>query len=124
MGFDIYIEMQLKNDLNNEVFRKWVVYFCKFNVFVGWMECNVGEVENCEFLELMMNDICFLKVYLMYINESNCEEYLFIWEGFFFGSQEYDEGYWYDVGELKEFVEDLIKNYDFYNNRLIFCVWW
>ncbi|EIX0822301.1 hypothetical protein MJ755_004817, partial [Escherichia coli] len=45
-------------------------------------------------------------------------------EGFFFGSQEYDEGYWHDVGQLKELVEDLIKNHDFHNNRLTFCAWW
>lgn len=27
-------------------------------------------------------------------------------------------------GELKELVEDLIKNHDFHNNRLTFCAWW
>lgn len=124
MGLDIYIETQPKNDLNNEASRKQVAYFRKFNALVGWMERNVGEVENCELLELTMNDICFLKAHLMHINESNCEEYLPTREGFFFGSQEYDEDYWHDVGELKELVEDLIKNHDFHNNRLTFCAWW
>ncbi|HAW6888699.1 TPA: hypothetical protein JKF33_004524 [Escherichia coli] len=124
MGLDIYIETQPKNDLNNEASRKQVAYFRKFNALVGWMERNVGEVENCELLELTMNDICLLKAHLMHINESNCEEYLPTREGFFFGSQEYDEGYWHDVGELKELVEDLIRNHDFHNNRLTFCAWW
>ncbi|UWI18192.1 MAG: hypothetical protein [Bacteriophage sp.] len=82
MGLDIYIETQPKNDLNNEASRKQVAYFRKFNALVGWMERNVGEVENCELLELTMNDICFLKAHLMHINESNCEEYLPTREGF------------------------------------------
>ncbi|EQA8198361.1 hypothetical protein ACX9BD_002854 [Escherichia coli] len=124
MGLDIYIETQPKNDLNNEASRKQVAYFRKFNALVGWMERNVGEVENCELLELTMNDICFLKAHLMHINESNCEEYLPTQEGFFFGSQEYDEGYWHDVDKLKKLVEDLIRNHDFHNNRLTFCAWW
>ena len=51
MGLDIYIETQPKNDLNNEASRKQVAYFRKFNALVGWMERNVGEVENCELLE-------------------------------------------------------------------------
>ncbi|MHC7584915.1 hypothetical protein ACYAYQ_23805 [Klebsiella pneumoniae] len=117
MGLDIYIETQPKNDLNNEASRKQVGYFRKFNALVGWMNRNVGEVVNCELLEVTMNDICALKADLIRLNESNCEEYLPTQEGFFFGSQEYDEGYWNDVDEL-------IKNHDFYNNRLTFCAWW
>ncbi|EOS0576700.1 hypothetical protein E5R94_RS22040 [Escherichia coli] len=70
MGLDIYIETQPKNDLNNEASRKQVAYFRKFNALVGWMERNVGEVENCELLELTMNDICLLKAHLMHINEA------------------------------------------------------
>ncbi|HDW3968936.1 TPA: hypothetical protein RMT52_005127 [Escherichia coli] len=124
MGLDIYFESQPKNELNNESSRKQIGYFRKFNALVGWMERNVGEVKNCELLELTMNDICFLKAHLMHINESNCEEILPVTEGFFFGSQEYDEYYWLDVVELKELVDEIIENHDFHNNRLTFCAWW
>ncbi|HAX1982187.1 TPA: hypothetical protein JW546_003932 [Escherichia coli] len=124
MGLDIYFESQPKNELNNEESRKQIGYFRKFNALVGWMERNVGEVKNCELLELTMNDICFLKAHLMHINESNCEEILPVTEGFFFGSQEYDEYYWLDVVELKELVDEIIENHDFHNNRLTFCAWW
>lgn len=124
MGLDIYIETQPKDDLNNDESKKEVGYFRKFNALVGWMERNVGVVENCEHLELTMNDICALKAHLMHMNESNCEVYLPTQEGFFFGSQEYDEGYWHDVGVLKELVDELIANHDFHNNRLTFCAWW
>lgn len=130
MGLDIYIETQPKNDLNNEAARKEVGYFYQFNALVGWMNRNVGKVDSFKFLEITKNDLCALKATLIRLNESNCEGLLPTQDefeptgGFYFGSMDYDEDYWRDVGELKALVEELINNYDFHNNRLTFCAWW
>ncbi|HBE7366379.1 hypothetical protein LL061_23690 [Escherichia coli] len=124
MGLDIYIETQPKNDLNNDTPRWQIGYFRKFNALVSWVENNVGMVENCEPVELNREHLLKLKADLERLNEENCSEIMPTMEGFFFGSQEYDECYWSDVDELRELTEELIKNHDFDNNRLTFCAWW
>ena len=124
MGLDIYIETQPKNDLNNDTSRWQVGYFRKFNALVSWVENNVGMVENCELVELNREHLLKLKADLDCLNKENCSEIMPTMEGFFFGSQEYDDFYWRDVDELRELTEQLIENHDFDNNRLTFCAWW
>ncbi|HHU8001616.1 TPA: hypothetical protein ACUKX0_004817, partial [Escherichia coli] len=124
MGLDIYIETQPKNDLNNDTSRWQVGYFRKFNALVSWVENNVGMVENCELVELNREHLLKLKADLECLNEENCSEIMPTMEGFFFGSQKYDDFYWRDVDELRELTEELIENHDFDNNRLTFCAWW
>ncbi|WP_411512031.1 hypothetical protein QM042_02135 [Escherichia coli] len=121
MGLDICAGSLRINNLNNEASRKQVAYFRKFNAPAARAVRNVGEVENCELLELTMNDICLPPARLMQINESNCGRRLPTQEGLFFVSRQGNVGCWYDVGELKEIVEDLIKNHDFHNNKLVTC---
>ncbi|OSJ53911.1 hypothetical protein K794_22933, partial [Salmonella enterica subsp. enterica serovar Newport str. SHSN004] len=45
-------------------------------------------------------------------------------EGFFFGSQDYDDGYWSDVDNLKQFVQQQLASFDFGAHRLCFHAWW
>ncbi|EHJ9782206.1 hypothetical protein KB935_000477 [Salmonella enterica] len=45
-------------------------------------------------------------------------------EGPFSRTQEYDDSYWSDVENLKQFVQQQLASFDFSTHRLCFHAWW
>ena len=104
-----------------------VAYWRKANQIRGWFAELLGEDSNgvCkgkvnkEDIEKLL-DTC--KQVL--INSSLAKTLLPTTEGFFFGSNEYDEYYFDDIEETVEICERLLKEFDFDTNYLIYYEWW
>lgn len=57
-------------------------------------------------------------------DHSLAEKLLPTTEGFFFGSNEYDEYYFEEIKETIEICEKVLKEFDFSTNYLIYDEWW
>lgn len=106
MGLDIYI---------NRVKRSEIGYFRKVNFLVAFFEKRGFDVENQSPLRLYRY---MAKELLDACNEvlkdnSKAEELLPTMSGFFFGSTEYDDYYFQDVKEVRDWVNNtLIPEFD------------
>lgn len=99
-------------------------YFRKFNALVNWVRHNVGNVENCEPMELSKNDIEALQATLNDLTPENCDQEFPTCTGFFFGSQDYDEWYWQDVEKAKQMCQEILKQTDWENEVVTFFIWY
>lgn len=153
MGLDIYVEVSNRKvrdeaiaenkkiqERNNKAYEeqgsdaqfeqtvdfpsKQEYYFRKFNALVDWVERNVGNVENCEPMELSKDDIESLQSTLTDLTPENCDVELPTCEGFFFGSQEYDQWYWQDVENAKQMCQEILKQTDWENEVVTFLIWY
>jgi hypothetical protein len=52
------------------------------------------------------------------------EEYLPTQGGFFFGSTDYEESYFYSVGCVREKMLEILKNTDWDKEDIYFYCWW
>ena len=110
MGLDIYFHLNKKGQEETSE----IGYFRKVNFLVSFFE-DYGEVENLKPLKIEKSwvkdliDCCdeVLK------DNSKADELLPTTSGFFFGSTEYDERYFYYVEKVKNFCENfLIKEFE------------
>lgn len=124
MGLDIYLFKEPIVANGSEPEKEQVGYFRKVNCFLDWVDNNVGTVENCEPLPIPKDKLVLLKETLDKVNKENCEDILPTTEGFFFGNTDYNEYYWQDVDELKEWVDKTLNEFDFEKNKLVFVPWW
>lgn len=124
MGLDIYLYKEPIDANGSEADQEQVGYFRKVNCFLDWVDKNVGTVENCESLPIPKDKLVLLKETLDKVSTENCDEVLPTTSGFFFGNTEYNEYYWQDVEELKEWVDKTLNEFDFEKNKLVFLPWW
>lgn len=105
MGLDIYFHLNKEGQEETSE----IGYFRKVNFLVSFFE-DYGEVENLKPLKIEKSwvkdliDCCdeVLK------DNSKADELLPTTSGFFFGSTEYDERYFYYVEKVKNFCENFL----------------
>lgn len=105
MGLDIFFNKVKTNQLN---------YFRKVNFLVKFFKTKGMDVENqrpfwvdkedCEELLSLCNQVLS--------DHSKASELLPTMPGFFFGSTDYDTFYFDDVKEVKEYMEELIPEFE------------
>lgn len=151
--FIFHIEVKEIN-YSYDSFFKEVMYWRKANYIHNWFveniqngndDCNYYEVKNYDIEDLLNtcekvyeslkdketitktekygNEIYSKQIYTE--NDSKlARELLPTVEGFFFGETDYDEYYFEVLGETIEKLKDILKNFDFDNNYLIYGSSW
>lgn len=105
MGLDIYFHLNKEGQEETSE----IGYFRKVNFLVSFFE-DYGEVENLKPLKIEKS---WVKDLINCCDEvlkdnSKADELLPIATGFFFGSTEYDERYFYYVEKVKNFCENFL----------------
>lgn len=105
MGLDIYFHLNKKGQEETSE----IGYFRKVNFLVSFFE-DYGEVENLKPLKIEKS---WVKDLINCCDEvlkdnSKADELLPTATGFFFGSTEYDERYFYYVEKVKNFCENFL----------------
>jgi hypothetical protein len=93
-------------DLENEV-----IYWWKENHIHNWFITHCGTVDNCSPIRVSRDRLQELVNLLEALDEDSVyKQQLPVLDGFFFGSQEYSEGYWWSVrrteGALKKVLAE------------------
>lgn len=104
--------------------RTKVGYFRKVNALVAWFENHAGEVENCVERPVTRAELEVLQRDLDSLTPANCREVFPVTDGFFFGSQDYNEWYWRDVEDVKAWVSRTLETFDFERRTLVLWAWW
>ena len=140
MGLDMYLRANREFTLYvkehstlNDVLRcendGLLCYWRKVNQIHGWFVDNIQEgTDDQDEYEVFVED---LEALLGLVDEAldNPDEARGIlppMSGFFFGSSEIDEYYWYDLRQTKHALEEIIKCCKEYNKYIFMCYscWW
>lgn len=131
MGLDMYLYQRKRNG-GKEAELTEVMYWRKENAIHRWFldktdteaDFNCGEIDvDRELLEQFVEE--GKKVLAVrYLNHTTAEQFMPTRSGFFFGSTEYDEYYYGAIKRTVEKFEELIKDFDFEENELIYSCWW
>lgn len=124
MGLDMYLYGVLSkynlHDYNIGNIRTFVEigYWRKSNQIHKWFVDNIqGGVDNCATYYCDKEQLIKLKILCQQVldDPKQAEELLPVKEGFFFGSEEYDEWYFSDLQETIEIIDWTIsKEYDYF----------
>lgn len=123
MGLDIYIQKKVR-------LSKELAYFRKVNFLIPFIEdyYDITELENCEEIELDKYCIEELIIRCKQVLEDNskAEELLPVEGGFFFGSTEYDQGYFEDVQLVKDTCLNLLEEFSSLKDGeyITFSIWY
>ncbi|EBV7459757.1 hypothetical protein ACSDUA_003042 [Escherichia coli] len=101
-----------------------VGYFRKVNPLIAWFEKHCGPIENAVERPVSRTELEALLSDLECLTPENCREFFPTTEGFFFGSQEYDQYYWKDVEDVKSWVRSTLDSFDFERKILLLWAWW
>lgn len=121
MGLDLYF---------NRVKSDQIGYFRKVNFLVGFFEEVCGlEIPNLQDVYITKEMVKELYDRCKQVLEDNskAEELLPTYPGFFFGNYNYDDWYFKDVKEVKEYVEEmLLPAFDELdpNEQITFQIWY
>jgi len=91
-----------------------VAYWRKANQIHKWFVDHVQDGnDNCEEYRVTRDQLQLLldNCKLVLINKEEAKTLLPRQEGFFFGSYEYDEFYWYDIQDTIEQLEKILNEY-------------
>lgn len=91
-------------------------YWRKANHIHAWFVKNVQNgVDNCQAYDVAHSDL--MKLHKACVetlsNRHNAERELPTQSGFFFGSTEYDEGYFSDLQDTVDKIENVLNSFDF-----------
>lgn len=118
MGLDMYLYKKPKKKGDREA-----IYWRKANQIFNWFETNCcnGATENCKYYDITYEQLLQLKgiCQRVLMDREHADELLPCRQGFFFGSQEYDDWYFNDL-------EETIKEIDKLNPKdsFIYYAWW
>lgn len=88
-----------------------VGYWRKFNALHHYIIKNIANgVDNCNPIEFTRHEITKLVSVLEEVNEDNAVELFPTTSGFFFGSTDYDDYYFIQVNNAKQFFSNLLEN--------------
>ena len=115
MGLDMYV---YRND-------KEVAYWRKANQIRGWFARHAS-IENCESTpltkEMLIELVDDCKAVIN--NHSLARFILPTTDGFFFGSQAYDDWYYHDLTQTVSMLEPIINETDWDNDDVSYFEWW
>ncbi|PYZ95044.1 hypothetical protein CR194_05890 [Salipaludibacillus keqinensis] len=127
MGLDMYL---IKKDLvePDQISNEHVVlYWRKANQIHHWFVTNIQEgVDECGMFEVTFQDLT--KLYhccRSVLRQNERAPYLLpTKEGFFFGSTEYDQYFFYEIKRTKVELRNLLATFDFNKEKLYYTSWW
>lgn len=122
MGLDIYVFKEPIEPVDAKPIQ--IGCFRKVNCLINWVEENIGPFENCVDIPMPKDKVILLKDTLNKVTQENSDEVLPTKLGHFFGNVAYNEIYWEDIKELKEWVEEILNNFNFEENRLFLYPAW
>lgn len=128
MGLDMYLkcnDRELVQEVNKEVFEARngiIMYWRKANAIHNWIVNNLSDAEsyeNCDTISLDYSDLEALKSTCdkVLANPELAPRLLPTTDGFFFGSQEYDEWYFDDVEYTSKTIGKILSLLRTYNGQ-------
>ena len=102
MGLDMYLYRRIREPENENI-----GYWRKANAIHAWFVDNVqGGTDACQESYVPQDELSYLLevVNEVLVDHSKAEELLPVRQGFFFGSDEYDDGYFSDLKNTKEIL--------------------
>lgn len=125
MGLDQYIfrvkgkELESIKDITNE---DTIAYFRKANCLQNYFEQKY-EIENCVPHKMSLDDIKDIldKVTKVLENHSLAEQLFPTCAGFFYGSLDYGEGYFYDLREIQKAFKFILDEWKEEDNFYYYC---
>lgn len=117
MGLDMSLYSAKQN--NDEI-----AYWRKFNALHQWFVENLEGVDNCEYSPVSKEKLEELVKTLEELQKTKNTELLPTQDGFFFGSTDYDERYWSHVEDTIQTLSEILKNFDFENDQLLYSANW
>lgn len=124
MGLDMYLT---KRRRGSGAEQELVAYWRKANQIHGWFERNVtdGYIENCELYPVCLENLnCLMSdCRLVLSDHSKASDVLPCEEGFFFGSQVYDDCYFENVAETERMLAQVISEAAD-DEELFYHAWW
>lgn len=121
---------ELENDILKRNFKSvetkyQVGYFRKFNALHSYIVDKYANGEDdCKPVFLDREDIKEILTTLKSVNQENASEVLPTQEGFFFGSQEYDEWYFEEVKYAIDLFEKMLKVLDNSNTKKVWSAYY
>ena len=108
MGLDMYLERK-RNSTKEEV-----GYWRKANQIFRWIIKKHPEAHECNEVELSIDELKELTkdCFTILFDKNKAKEILPPMQGFFFGSYEYDSGYFYDIGLTIEILTKLFLEHE------------
>lgn len=80
--------------------------------------CSPLQVDADTDVEFTKEHLSVLLTDLKVVNAENCDFYFTRW------NDEYDDSYWLEIKELKEWAQKMLDGFDFETNKLMFsCSW-
>lgn len=124
MGLDMYLT---KRRRGAEPEDELVAYWRKANHIHGWFKRNVsdGYIENCEMYPVCLEDLNCLMAdcRLVMGDHSKASDVLPCEDGFFFGSQIYDDFYFENLAETERMLSKVLAEADD-RCELLYHAWW
>lgn len=135
MGLDMYLFKRKRFRENDDAYNKMVaehmeevMSWRKANQIRSWIVNNTiyEEEWDCEEVELTKETLEKLKADCEKVMDdpSKAQKIFPTSKGFFFGSTEYDEDYFYDLETTAKHIGNILKETDFENEVIIYTEWW
>ena len=124
MGLDMYLT---KRRRGSDAEQELVAYWRKANQIHGWFERNLadGYIEKCELYPVCLENLnCLMSdCRLVLSDRSKASDVLPCEEGFFFGSQIYDDYYFENLAETERMLAQVISDTT-EDDELFYHAWW
>ncbi|EDT2963667.1 hypothetical protein EL09_15400 [Salmonella enterica subsp. enterica] len=120
MGLDITLYSRNRDTGRDNI----IGCFRKVNALLNWVHIHVSPVKNNTMIELTESHLRLLKENLQQLTPENCHELYPAVDGFFFGSTDYADMYWYDVADVLSWVEETLNNPVLHERTILFSASW
>ena len=123
MGLDMFLDGIYEED--GKTLREQVIYWRKANQVHNWFVLNAQDGEdNCKPCYVSKEQLVELKDLCEQVIEDNdkAEELLPTKAGFFFGSIDFDEGYFFDLEYTVKKIGEVLEDERF--TYFEYCSWW